>query len=717
MSTPKISTTLVLSLMMVAVPAMGVPHQEMLQDTLKAILVTLGTLAAYGAFFWCRRTTGTPRLEHPVLLLPLGLTLFAATSVVWGHVYLGAVETIRWLVFTALVWLGLNTLTRQNTPTLIGGIHLGVTAASVWAALQFWFNFDIFPQGPNPASTFVNRNFFAEYAVSVIPFSLFLITREKRTAWLAALTLSTGLNLTALMMTGTRSALIGLLILLIPLTVIMMRYRAQLAISHWPIKTRLGVPLLMALTVLALGLIPTGNRQLMQEAHGQTALSRALGRTLSVAQASEYSVGSFSVRAQMWQATARMAADHPVWGVGAGAWEVHAPRYQEAGTPLETDFYAHNDFLQLIAENGIVGWAFIVGLLIYLAISATKTWRNQTHEGQLDAPIRGFTLASLLVFFVVSCAGFPWRLSAHGALFALSLALLAASDHRLGYWIRRDPSTNRTWGLRHVQRMRWVVLGLTGAAMTVTYQATLAEQKLVRSVQLALTVSESGQPTHPHWKSTKADLLRLVHEGVAINPHYRKLTPLVADELASWGDWENAVWIWESVLSSRPYVLAIIANISRGYLHLGNTSQSLDYLERATQLQPTAPAVHALQVLLLTRMGDYGPAAAIATPLLQQPTTDYDLVYAAYLCAIQSKNWALATRALEIRINHWPQEAADGWMKLGDLFSQADVLDEGKALQSYRAALEATPQDLRPAAWARIPAHYKAQFAQLNPSN
>ena len=42
-------------------------------------------------------------------------------------------------------------------------------------------------------------------------------------------------------------------------------------------------------------------------------------------------------------------------GLGAGAWENRIPLYQADGAQLETDYYVHNEFLQLVAEYGLVG--------------------------------------------------------------------------------------------------------------------------------------------------------------------------------------------------------------------------------------------------------------------------------------------------------------------------------------------------------------------------
>ena len=56
---------------------------------------------------------------------------------------------------------------------------------------------------------------------------------------------------------------------------------------------------------------------------------------------------------------------------------------------------------------------------------------NRTPEGLAEAHLRAIVLTSLLAFLIVSNIGFPWRLASTGCLFALGLALLAASDSRL----------------------------------------------------------------------------------------------------------------------------------------------------------------------------------------------------------------------------------------------------------------------------------------------
>lgn len=586
-----------LALMMVVVPAVGVRGEGLLQDTLKSILVSSFALAAAFAFFWRQRQQNAMLHFHPLLVLPLGLMLYALSSMTWSHAYLGGVEAIRWFVFSLIFFLGLNTFTLARVTRLAWCIHLGAVLASLWAALQFWSDFSFFAQGPNPASTFVNRNFFAEFLVCTLPFSIFLLTRMKDKSSVFLATFALGFNVAALLMTGTRSAIMGLLVLGVLLPALVLRYRHQWASTGWRIGHCVGVVALFITSVVCLGSIDTANPKLIKESGRGDAIHRALTRTLSMTQAGEYSHGSFSVRTLMWKTTERMILANPVTGVGAGAWEVQAPRYQEAASQLETDFYAHNEPLQLVAEYGLVGWLFLLSLVSYLLWAAYRTWSDKTCEGKREAPLRAFTLASLLVFLLVSNAGFPWRLATTGALFALSLSILAASDIRLAAG-SSFLSRGMKWRPCYAA---WALLATalcTGLGAYIAQQAVACEAKLVQAIKIALTISQSGYPNDPRWGKIKAEMLGLVREGIAINPHYRKLTPIVADALAGWGDWKNATWIWESVLESRPYVVIILANVARGHLQSGNHAKAQEYFDRAMALQPSAPTLVPLQEML-----------------------------------------------------------------------------------------------------------------------
>ncbi len=708
---PGDGVALLLAALMLLVPAVGVPHEYILQDTLKSMMVALGALGAAWLLLWQNRQHRGVMQWHGLLWLPLLLMVYALGSMAWSHTYLATVEAVRWFVLALLLWVGLNTLSLERLPLLATGIHWGAVLASLWVALQFWFDFRLFPQAAIPASTFVNRNFFAEFVVSTLPFSVLLAAQARGTEQIALRVFTTAFNLLAVLMTGTRSALVAVLLLMLVLPVILFLYRDRFEFSGWRRFQKLLAVLILLGTVFGLGLMPTGNPQINAEKLGDTALQRSFFRASSLAKKSEYTSGSASFRLAMWQATGRLIGDHPLTGVGAGAWEVAIPPYQTQGTQLETDYYAHNEILQLLAEYGLVGWAFLLALAGYLLRAAWVTWRLGRREpGGQEAPWRAMTLAALLAFLLVSNAGFPWRLASTGALFALCLAILGASDLRLAQgqcnsWIPRLP-----WR----PRMRQVMLVLLTACMALTVwislQAAACESRLVGALKLAIGINQSGDPMNPRHEVRKAEILRLVREGIAINPHYRKITPMVADELVRWGDWNNARWIWESVVASRPQVAALLANISLAYAQTGELDKARAYYERARAIQPQAPVVRSLEVLLLARSGQDVQAAQLSRAYLQLEQVELDLVNNAYLLGLRTRDWDLSIEALQQRRRRWPKLAVDSWYKLGQLYARPELHDEARALQAFQSALDATPASFREQVRQAIPQPYRSKL-------
>ena len=694
----------ILAAAMFLAPALGATSEEMLQDTLKSTVISFAVLAAAIVFFWegWRRQVAS-LAAHAVIGLPLMLLAYALGSMAWSHTYLAGVEAVRWFVFALLLWLGLNTLTRERLPWIATGVHLGAVTASVWAVLQFWFDFALFPQGPPPASTFINRNFFAEFAVCTLPFGAVLLARARLSASVALLSFTSGIVVLAVLMTGTRAALVALwLQLLVLFPLVAWKFGRPLAMASWSPMTRPVAVATLVATVAGLGWVPTGNAEIVREGRGTHALERGIKRTGSIS-ASDASLG---VRLTLWRATLDMISAHPLTGVGAGAWENEVPLFQAKGSQLETDYYVHNEYLQLVAEYGVVGWLFLLGLLTFVLEAIRRTWLASIDRE--EAAWRCVFLCSLAAFGIVSSIGFPWRMAATGALFALCLGGLAASDSRL-------PIASR-WSARRLpwnpfaSRIGWVasVMAL-GLAIDIAWQAAACERDLVRASKLALRISSSADPNDPAWEGTKRELLALASEGIAINPHYRKITPIIADEMARWGDWRDATWIWESVLQSRPHVVAIIANVARGHAVMGDYAKARMWLDKAREVQPNATSIRSLEVIILSRTGDEARALQLVREAIAADDFDFDLVNAGFTLATRSGDYGLAAKAMLLRVDRWPGSAAPGYVQLGVMY---DGLHEtAKAAEAFRRARGASQPGQWESLLQRVPPDYRAQLA------
>jgi O-antigen ligase len=245
-------------------------------------------------------------------------------------------------------------------------------------------------------------------------------------------------------------------------------------------------------------------------------------------------------------------------------------------------------------------------------------------------------------------------------------------------------------------------------ASYISYKAAECEQKIVQSVKMALSISASGDPNNPRFDKMKREMLQLAREGIAINPHYRKITPMLGDELAKWGDWKNAVWVWESVLSSRPYVAAIATNVARGHLATNNLQKAQEFLEQAKRVQPDAVSVRSLEVILLSRGGKEEQALALTRKAYADKAMDVDLMNSGYILGIRASDFDFAIKSLTYRNEAVPSQAVDGWLKIGTVYDKY-LSDEAKALEAYRKAFQAGNKAQN--VLAQIPAAYHGRLA------
>jgi O-antigen ligase len=113
------------------------------------------------------------------------------------------------------------------------------------------------------------------------------------------------------------------------------------------------------------------------------------------------------VRPHLWQAGASAFALNPVVGTGAGTYLVYGREFRDRS--IQTDpVYAHNDYIQLLAEYGLIAGLLLLGFLIAHFLAAWKfvRWRLQTLQQKEKA------LSSSLAL-VIGAAGGIAALAVH----------------------------------------------------------------------------------------------------------------------------------------------------------------------------------------------------------------------------------------------------------------------------------------------------------------
>lgn len=277
---------------------------------------------------------------------------------------------------------------------------------------------------------FINRHHFAGYMELAIAIPLGLlfsgaVERDKRLLYVFAVTLMG----VALILTNSRGGIISLVaevFFLVVITSIGSRQsgrsgdkatRALAVIKRLALATAMLI--VLAGAVLSLG--------------GASVFTRLLGTV----NAEDPTTG----RTHFWTVTGEIIKQHPIVGAGIGAYSVLYPRYDSRNGLFRLE-QAHNDYLQVLADGGIIGAALGLGFIFVLfrVGFARRETRDDFRRG-----VSTGALAGCFAVLVHSFFDFTLHTTSNSLLF-LVLAALATTDAR----VERDGERRRR--KRHSRR-------------------------------------------------------------------------------------------------------------------------------------------------------------------------------------------------------------------------------------------------------------------------
>ncbi len=136
-------------------------------------------------------------------------------------------------------------------------------------------------------------------------------------------------------------------------------------------------------------------------------------------------------RVKTWSLTTEMIRDHLLTGVGAGNWQINAPKYYN-GRFSENEqlnwIRPHNDFLWVMAEKGIFG------LVLFLSVFALTIYYLFTiifKSTGKDRMFSFFLLSGLTGYLIASAFDFPYERPYHQALLAVYVAGVVAMMYKV----------------------------------------------------------------------------------------------------------------------------------------------------------------------------------------------------------------------------------------------------------------------------------------------
>jgi len=271
------------------------------------------------------------------------------------------------LSYVVLFFVVANNVEEDDVKRLIGLMIICGTLVSLY---DIWQNRGIDFTSPRDAhiSTFGHPNFAAQYLLIVSPLTLSGLMAHKSAAKRSIYVFAFLVMLVFLLLTRTRGAWIALAssIFLMVGLIVLKRLKQKKKI----ITAKAGIIVLTICLILSASifLLPTK-------------IQKKWVAPIAERVASTFDLQNYSnaTRLRVWENTFRMISDRPFFGVGIGNFKVVYPayrsmaEYQATGSGIRYT-KAHNEYLQIWSELGIIGFIVFIWILFNLFRICRQLW-------------------------------------------------------------------------------------------------------------------------------------------------------------------------------------------------------------------------------------------------------------------------------------------------------------------------------------------------------
>jgi O-antigen ligase len=588
--------------------------------------LTAGVMLLWGARFWLN---SRPQLLWPpicwAVLAFVGYAIFRYLNA--DIEYVARQELIRILVYACLFFAIINNLHRQESTQIIGCTLVFLAMAiSGYAIVQFlthshrvWY-FEV-RHDFGASGTYISRNHLGGFLEMILPLGLaYTLTSRFKPVTKVFLGYASLVILAGIAVTISRGTYVSTTVALALFFGVLLTFRIY------------RLPALALLVVV----IAAGAYYLPRSFPIQARLKPAFTGQGRIEDDS---------RVLLWQAAIRVWQENPWWGVGPAHYDYRFPQVRPVQVQLRP-VWAHNDYLNLLAEWGVIGTGLIAAGWALLGMGVLKTWPyvkgksrglGEERNSTKFAFVLGASLG-LAAILVHSAVDFNLHIPAN-AILAVALMALLSSHIRFAtdrYWVTVKP-----WGKAVGTAVVLVSLGYLGqqgwrhTAEYVALQRAAKASAFSPAQAACLKDAFAAEPMNAETAYAIGDAYRVESSEGGIN--YEKL----AEEARQW------------------FGLSIKLNPWRadGYLlygwcqdQLGQTAAAAQYFERAAQLEPNGYFVAAYVGQHYVQAGDF---AAARTWFERSLNLERDNQIASnYLQIVRSRLREAATNEISAKLNY-----------------------------------------------------------------
>ncbi len=534
-------------------------------------------------------------------------------------------------------------------------LWIGVWAAvCLWALLEkavpgFWAQFN--GDGARSVATIGNAIFLAHGIILATPPIVAALRMRPGRAWRIASRVALGLAGAAVLATGTRGALLG---------VLAGGAVAAMAYAAW---SRHRAARVAAVAVPLACLLALGGMFLARDVPGLQEVP-VVGRVLAVFQRDASTVQ----RLQLWGVALEAVRQRPLTGWGPENFDTALDRnYDTAltryGVNQSFSDRAHNGLLDVAAAYGLLGVAAYLAFLGALG----RTVLRARQSGAAPAPVAAVLLGGLAAYLVTSLTAFDSQITLLGlAVFAAFVAALGRETQAASLPFQAGakramlaaaaavPMAVVAWSVvplaRGAQLVHVAVVAPQDAALQETAASLLTFANPYRAIQGQRIANEIFKRVGnaPTFLPSHADGLRaaeaLLRDAVVRRPgnfsaRYTLANVLLLQAVNGMRPHEDALAVFEEARVLAPRRQMVDLQIGNLHLTRGDGAAAEASFRAAVALDPTVPEVHWHWGRGLAVMGDLERAAqefrvAWESGLRQvRPEQEYATAYAALQAA------------------------------------------------------------------------------------
>ena len=378
--------------------------------------------------------SGSVKFVRTPLYYPTGLFVaWCLITLFWVENWYFAIMLLAIILSSALIFvLIVNTFRNiASINALLITLIIAMTVVSMIGLMQYYFYDNVFivnifaqhnSLGAHPAATFGNKNFASHFIVMTLPLSLVFIISANNKIKIAMYSLSLYIGSWFLIYTVARQAYIAIALEIIIFTLFfVLDYyinRGNFVLKEMKHKAFK----LISIFCILISLFVVSN-------FTNTGWDTATGNKIRHIQ--NITLEGGAARLPAWRNTIEMIKDSPISGVGIGQWQHFYPLYYDRVLPdiiFNENFrlrQLHNDYLEMYANIGLIGYVFLVWLLILVTNKIWKILTNPDNKNRL--PMLGVSMG-LVGFSVVALFSFPVRVFLPVFLVFVYFALIQLYD-------------------------------------------------------------------------------------------------------------------------------------------------------------------------------------------------------------------------------------------------------------------------------------------------